>query len=43
MFELIRLQNPEVERIAYPVFLIDGKLDHTIENLRWYIKELAQK
>ena len=41
MFELLKMQEPDIKRVQFPVFLVDGRLDHDIENLRWYIKELA--
>ncbi|MGX1928117.1 hypothetical protein [Flagellimonas sp. 2504JD4-2] len=41
MQELVRLKDPDITTIGYPVFLVNGKVDHSIENLRWYIKELA--
>ncbi|MER3375863.1 MAG: hypothetical protein RIM83_14590 [Allomuricauda sp.] len=41
MQELLLMQEPDIKRVGYPIFLIDGRLDHDIENLRWYIKELA--
>ncbi|MEZ4809889.1 MAG: glutaredoxin domain-containing protein [Allomuricauda sp.] len=41
MQELLLIQEPEIKRVGYPIFLVDGRLDHDIENLRLYIKELA--
>ena len=41
MFQLIGMQDPETQRIEYPVFLVNGRLDYDIENLRWYLKELT--
>jgi glutaredoxin len=41
MQELLLMQEPDIKRVGYPIFLVDGRLDHDIENLRWYIKELA--
>lgn len=41
MFELLKLQEPNIKRVQYPVFLVDNKLNHDIENLRWYINKLA--
>nr|WP_299171144.1 hypothetical protein [uncultured Allomuricauda sp.] len=41
MLELLRLQEPDLKRVGYPVFLINNKLDNDIENLRWYIKDLV--
>lgn len=41
MFELLRLEKPNITRVQFPVFLVNNELDYDIENLRWYIKELA--
>ncbi|WP_420399526.1 glutaredoxin family protein [Flagellimonas sp.] len=40
MFELIRQKEPNVERVQYPVIMVDNQLEYDIENLRWYLKEL---
>ncbi|WP_420320984.1 hypothetical protein [Flagellimonas sp.] len=41
MQELVLLKDPDITTIGYPVFLVNGEIDYSIENLRWYIKELA--
>ncbi|WP_161991899.1 glutaredoxin family protein [Flagellimonas algicola] len=40
MFELIRQKEPNVERVQYPVIMVDDQLEYDIENLRWYLKQL---
>ncbi|MBT8285610.1 MAG: hypothetical protein HKO75_09565 [Flavobacteriaceae bacterium] len=41
MFHLIRMQDPETQRIQYPVILANDSISYDIANLRWYLKELA--
>ncbi|WP_410548942.1 glutaredoxin domain-containing protein [Allomuricauda sp. F6463D] len=43
MFKLLKLQSSGMNKVLYPLFLIDGRLDHDIANLRLYIKDLASK
>lgn len=41
MFHLIKLQDPDTQRIEYPVFLMNDTLEYDIKNLKWYLKELT--
>ncbi|WP_136465640.1 hypothetical protein [Flagellimonas onchidii] len=43
LFELLRIQNPDAETFLYPVFLIDGKLNYSMDNLKWFMRGLTSK
>lgn len=43
MFALIRMKDPNITRIQYPVIMTLDRLDYDIGNLSWYLKELASE
>lgn len=43
MWSLIRIENPEVKEIRFPILLIDGQLTYKIDDLKAYTKALVKK
>ncbi len=40
MWEIIRAENPDITEITFPVFLVNGKLSYSIEDLKGFTSEL---
>ncbi len=40
MWNLIKMEAPELEKVTLPVFLVNGKISYNIEDLKGYTKNL---